>query len=86
MLFYNFQTLAALFSSNHIWSNTFLHYNILFFFFLSFSQSTNVCTLVRFKCLHIACISLRAEGETLDFKFFIFFLTVETLLVANTHT
>lgn len=73
MLFYNFQTLAALFSSNHIWSNTFLHYNILFFFFPFLFTKYYVCTLVRFKCLHNACISLRAEGETLDFKLFILF-------------
>lgn len=74
MLFYNFKTLAALFSSNHIWSNTFLHYNILFFFFLSFSQST-LCVRLCTSSAHtmLAFISLRAEGETLDFKSCFFF-------------
>lgn len=33
MLFYNFKILATLFSSNHVWSNTFLHYNTQFCFF-----------------------------------------------------
>lgn len=69
LLFYNFKILAALFSNNHVWINTFLHYNSLLCFFSVCQQLLQiticVCVFVRLNCWHTTHISRRSSKETL---------------------
>lgn len=70
LLFYNFKIPAALFSNNHVWSNTFLHYNILFcflFFFFSLPTITKhrMCVFVCLNCWHTTHISRSTTKDTL---------------------
>lgn len=67
MLFYNFKILATLFSSNHVWSNTFLHYNTLFRFFSVCQRLEQITLCVRFFALQpLTHYSHFTEGTDTD--------------------